>query len=274
MSIGIEQIFHQLSHESSRKHSILLQAEGFGVRYANQYAIRNINLGFQSHKVHAIVGPSGCGKSSFLLSVNRISDHFAQCSVEGTLFFQGQNILSDQVDVVKLRRDIACVFQTPSPFPFSIIKNFIIPLKARGIKNRREIEDRMEHYLKLVGLWNEVNSRLKQSAAQLSGGQQQRLVIARTLALDPKLILMDEPCSALDPISTRKIEEVINELKHQFTFVIVTHNLAQAKRIADTTTVFWQQEGVGHVLEHGLSQDIFNSPQKDLTSAYIHGHQG
>ncbi|MDH5545956.1 MAG: ATP-binding cassette domain-containing protein [Gammaproteobacteria bacterium] len=247
----------------------ILECENLSTKFHQQYAFKDISLSFDFNKIHAIVGPSGCGKTSFLMSINRINQHLHGCSSEGKINYKGKNILTLDADLTMLRRQIGFVFQTPQPFPFSIEKNFTIPLKAHGIRNRQEIADRIEHFLKLTGLWNEVKSRLHLPALALSGGQQQRLLIARTLALEPELVLLDEPCSALDPISTRKIEDLLIDQRSRHTFIVVTHNLSQAKRIADTTTVFWQDHDHGIVLEHNSSQHIFSSSALPLTRRYI-----
>ena len=251
-----------------------LEVRDLSVRYATHYACKNININIPQNQITAIIGPSGCGKSSFIQAINRISDHIPDCKTEGQIFFHKKNILHKQTHLADLRKKIACVFQKPAPFPFSVYKNFSIPLKEHGIKSKPEILDKMEHYLKLVGLWHEVSHRLDQPATQLSGGQQQRLIIARALSLKPEVLLMDEPCSALDPISTRKIEEIILDLKSQYTIVIVTHNIAQAKRISDHVALFWQKNDSGYLHFQDESQSFFHSPSDLLCESYIHGHQG
>jgi len=255
-----------------QKHS--LEIRDLSVRYTNHFACRNISLDVPKNQITAILGPSGCGKSSFLQAINRITDHLPDCKTEGQIFFENKNILDKKTDLISLRKKIACVFQKPSPFPFSIYKNFAIPLKEHGVKSKSTVLEIIEHHLKLVGLWHEVNHRLDSSALQLSGGQQQRLIIARALALKPEILLMDEPCSALDPISTRKIEEIILDLKSQYTIIIVTHNIAQAKRISDFAALFWQRDNCGYLHFQDESESFFNAPGDALCESYIQGHQG
>ena len=255
-----------------QKHS--LEIRDLSVRYANHYACRNISLDVPHNQIMAILGPSGCGKSSFLQAINRITDHLPDCKTEGQIFFNNKNVLDKKTDLINLRKKIACVFQKPAPFPFSIYKNFAIPLREHGVKSKSAVHEIIEYYLKLVGLWHEVSHRLNSSALQLSGGQQQRLIIARSLALKPEILLMDEPCSALDPISTRKIEEIILDLKSQYTIVIVTHNIAQAKRISDNAALFWQKNYCGYLHYQDESESFFNTPGDSLCESYIQGHQG
>lgn len=251
-----------------------LEIRDLSVRYSGHYACRKISLDIAQNRITAILGPSGCGKSSFLQAINRISDHLPDCETDGKIFFDNKNILDKKTDLIELRKKIACVFQRPSPFPFSIYKNFAIPLREHGVKSKSAVLEIIEHYLKLVGLWHEVSHRLNSSALQLSGGQQQRLIIARALALKPEILLMDEPCSALDPISTRKIEEIILDLKSHYTIVIVTHNIAQAKRISDNAALFWQKDNYGYLHYRDESESFFNTPGDALCESYIQGHQG
>lgn len=271
-TVNTTQQFSQKPATQQQKNS--LEIRDLSVRYAKHYACRNINLDIVQNRITAILGPSGCGKSSFLQAINRISDHLPDCETDGQIFFGNKNILDRKTDLIDLRKKIACVFQKPSPFPFSIYKNFAIPLREHGVKSKSAVLEIMEYHLKLVGLWHEVSHRLNSSALQLSGGQQQRLIIARALALKPEILLMDEPCSALDPISTRKIEEIILDLKSQYTIVIVTHNIAQAKRISDNAALFWQKDNCGYLHYQDESESFFNTPGDALCESYILGHQG
>jgi len=218
-----------------------------------------------------MVGPSGCGKTSFLYCLNRLTDLIPGCRISGKINIDTVDILGSHIDVLELRRRIGMVFQRPNPFPVSIWKNLEFPLREHGVRDKGEIRTRIEGVLKGVGLWDEVKGRLHTSALALSGGQQQRLCIARALVLKPEVLLMDEPCSALDPISSGIVEDLIAGLKGKYTVLIVTHNLAQARRIADDVAVFWLQEGSGRLIEYGPKDQIFASPREELTAAYLNG---
>ena len=221
----------------------------------------------------ALVGPSGCGKSTFLSTLNRLTDLVPGCHVEGEIWVDHCQIDSPDCDLGQLRRRIGMVFQKPNPFPMSIRKNIAMPLKEHRYA-KSEIDDRIEDSLKKVGLWDEVSDRLKQSALQLSGGQMQRLCIARTLALEPEIMLFDEPCSALDPASSDVVEDLIASFRDQFTVLIVTHNLQQAKRIADDVSVFWLREGGGTIIESGPLKTVFENPKDPVACAFLQGRRG
>lgn len=244
------------------------------VHYRDFAAVRGINLNIPEGEITALVGPSGCGKSSFLHSLNRLTDLIPGCRVTGAIHLcDGTEITHPKTDILDLRRRVGIVFQRPNPFPQSIRRNFEIPLKEHGW-SKSDIPDRIESVLREVGLWNEVCDRLHQSAVALSGGQQQRLCIARALALEPEVILFDEPCSALDPIASGVVEDLIHSLKGKFTVVIVTHNLAQARRIADHAAVFWVRDGAGALVEHGPADRVFTAPSDSDAALYLSGARG
>ena len=254
--------------------SSFLETKNLSLYYDSKPAFENINFFLPKGHITALIGPSGCGKSSFLSCLNRLTDLIPKCRVEGQISLGGTNILDPKLNTINLRRQVGKIFQKPNPFPLSIWKNIAFPLKEHGIKNTQEIDHIIETVLKNVGLWAEVKDRLKTSALALSGGQQQRLCIARALALRPEALLMDEPCSALDPISSAVVEELIVSLREKYTVLIVTHNLAQACRIADYAALFWLQNGSGQLIEFGSVKQIFENPQDPLTSAYINGTKG
>ncbi len=244
------------------------------VHYGDFSAVRGIDLNIPQGEITALVGPSGCGKSSFLHSLNRLTDLIPGCRVTGSVHLcDGTEVTHPKADILDLRRRVGIVFQRPNPFPQSIRRNFEIPLIEHGWK-KRDVADRMESVLREVGLWEEVSDRLHKSAIALSGGQQQRLCIARALALEPEVILFDEPCSALDPIASGVVEDLIHSLKGKFTVVIVTHNLAQARRIADQAAVFWVCGGSGALVEHGPAEQVFSSPKDPDAALYLSGARG
>ncbi len=244
------------------------------VFYRDHSAVRDVSLNIPTNEITAIVGPSGCGKSSFLHSLNRLTDLIPGCRVTGSIrLCDGTEITHPQADILSLRRRVGIVFQRPNPFPQSIRRNFEIPLKEHGWHNR-DIPDRMEAVLRDVGLWDEVSDRLHKSAIALSGGQQQRLCIARALALDPEVILFDEPCSALDPIASGVVEDLIHSLKGKVTVAIVTHNLAQARRIADHAAVFWVRDNAGALVESGPAARVFSDPLDPDAALYLSGARG
>jgi phosphate transport system ATP-binding protein len=220
--------------------------------------------------VTAFIGPSGCGKSTFLRVFNRMNDYIDTFKMDGDIIIDSKNIYGKKIKLEQLRKDVGMVFQKPNPFPKSIFENVAYGLKIQGISDKNFLKERVESSLIQVGLWDEVKDNLKKSALALSGGQQQRLCIARTLAVEPKVILMDEPTSALDPLSTSRIEELIFELKKQYTIVIVTHNMQQAGRVSDNTAFFY----LGEMVEQGKTTDIFTSPKKKQTENYITGRFG
>jgi phosphate transport system ATP-binding protein len=252
---------------------MIVSLKDLNVFYGDFQAVNNVNLGFEKNKVTALIGPSGCGKSTVLRSINRMNELLPETKVEGEIIFDGININQPKVDAVAVRRRIGMVFQKPNPFPKSIYENIAWGAKINGYKGN--MDELVEDSLKKAALWNEVKDKLKQSAMRLSGGQQQRLCIARTIAVEPEVILMDEPASALDPIATGKIEELIFELKENFTIVIVTHNMHQAARISDYTAFFLVDEDRrGYLVEFGITNDLFLNPRDNRTEEYITGKFG
>jgi len=251
-----------------------IEIKDLTICYGDHCAIRNANLTAQPGEVLALVGPSGCGKSSLLAAINRMTDLVPQCAVEGEINFNGRNVLAPEQDIYQLRRTTGMVFQQPNPFPLSVRDNIAFPLKEQGVHNKTELEHRVASVLEAVGLWEEINGRLTMDALKLSGGQQQRLCIARALALEPTALLMDEPCSALDPLSTERIESLIATLKGKLTVIIVTHNLSQARRVADQTAVCWVDSGCGCIVESGCTESIFDASTHPITRAYCQGKAG
>jgi phosphate transport system ATP-binding protein len=242
----------------------------YNLWYGEKQALKDINLDIKQNILTAIMGPSGCGKSSLLRSINRINDLIQNCRTSGELLIDGENIYSDEVDVYDLRRRIGMVFQKPNPFPKSIYENVAYAPKIHGTSGKAELDQIVEKSLRGAALWDEVKDRLQDNAYSLSGGQQQRLCIARALSIEPEILLMDEPCSALDPIATSKIETLMRQLKESYTVVLVTHNLQQAARVSDMTAFMY----VGELIEFGNTTDIFEDPQKELTEKYITGKFG
>lgn len=240
------------------------------VWYDDFEAIKGISMEIQPNSVTAFIGPSGCGKSTFLRLFNRMNDYVDGFSMEGKIKIDGVNIYKKKVHVEELRKEVGMVFQKPNPFPKSIYENVAYGLKIQGISDKKILDSRVEKALKQADLWEEVKNDLKKSALALSGGQQQRLCIARTLAVEPSIILMDEPTSALDPISTAKIEDLIFELKEKYTIIIVTHNMQQASRISDYTAFFY----LGELVEYNKTKTIFTKPEKKRTENYITGRFG
>lgn len=238
--------------------------------YGDFQALKNITIGFREHRVSALIGPSGCGKSTFLRCLNRMNDLVPKTRVKGSILLDGDDIYHPTVDVVGLRSRIGMVFQKPNPFPKTIAENIAYGLRLQGIKDKTYIAEKVEKSLTQAALWDEVKNRLNESALGLSGGQQQRLCIARALAVEPDVLLMDEPCSALDPIATQKIEDLIHELKESFTIIIVTHNMQQAARVSDTTAFFY----MGALIEAGDTNEIFTRPTSKQTEDYITGRFG
>ena len=240
------------------------------VWYGDFQAIKGIDMTIKANSVTAFIGPSGCGKSTFLRLFNRMNDYVDSFRMEGKIRIDDKNIYKKKVNVEELRKEVGMVFQKPNPFPKSIFENVAYGLKIQGIKDKKFINERVEKALRQADLWDEVKDDLKKSGLALSGGQQQRLCIARTLAVEPSIILMDEPTSALDPISTAKIEELIFELKKKYTIVIVTHNMQQASRISDYTAFFY----MGELIEFDKTKKIFTNPEKKQTENYITGRFG
>jgi len=256
--------------ESSLKRKYKLQAKDVNVFYDDFQAIKGISMDIKANSVTAFIGPSGCGKSTFLRLFNRMNDYVDGFRMEGKIFIDDQNINKKKVNVELLRKQVGMVFQKPNPFPKTIFENVAYGLRIQGIKDKTFLQERVESSLKQVVLWDEVKDNLNKSALALSGGQQQRLCIARTLAVEPSVILMDEPTSALDPLSTAKIEELIHELKNKYTIVIVTHNMQQAGRISDYTAFFY----LGEIIEFDKTNKIFTNPEKKQTENYITGRFG
>lgn len=246
--------------------------ENLTLSYGKKIALRSINLTIRSGAISAIIGPSGCGKSSFINCLNRLIELTPNCQVSGQIFLDHCDIQT--LNPIDLPRRVGMLFQKPTPFPLSILKNIEFPLREHGIRDRHKLDEIIEITLQNVGLWDEVKDRLKSPALSLSGGQQQRLCLARALALNPAVLLMDEPCSALDPISSEIVENLIVQLRGKYTVVVVTHNLPQARRIADEIALFWLQDGAGTLIEMGAVDRMFNSPQHPLTQAYISGRKG
>lgn len=249
---------------------IQAEAKNTNVWYGDFHALKNISMTFEPNTVTALIGPSGCGKSTFLRLFNRMNDLISNFRLEGTITVNGENIYAKEAKIDEIRKGIGMVFQKPNPFPKSIFENVAYGLRVNGINDRKILEETVEHSLRQAALWDEVKDDLKKSAMSISGGQQQRLCIARALAVKPKLILMDEPASALDPISTAKIEDLIFELKKKFTIIIVTHNLQQAGRISDYTGFFY----LGDLVEHDKTQKMFLNPREERTQNYITGRFG
>lgn len=249
---------------------IKVRTKNFSFFYGNTKALNNITMEIEANKVTALIGPSGCGKSTFLRSLNRMNDLIPGTRVEGLIELDGENIYDKSIDVVDLRRRVGMVFQKSNPFPKSIFDNVAYGLRINGIKDKAIIAQRVEESLIQAALWDEVKDRLYDSALMLSGGQQQRLCIARAIAVNPEVLLMDEPASALDPIATQKIEELIFELKKNYTIVIVTHNMQQAARVSDFTGFFY----LGELIEFGPTDQIFTNPKNKKTEEYITGRFG
>jgi len=249
----------------------VLEVKDLHAYFGDFHAVRGINVTYDQKSINAIIGPSGCGKSTFIRCLNRIHEEVEGARAEGEINLQGYNILAPKVDPVEIRRKIGMVFQKPNPFPsLSILENVVIGMKLQGLKKRSALLELAESCLNKAALWNEVKDKLHQPGTSLSGGQQQRLCIARALAVNPPVLLMDEPTSALDPIASAKIEELMSDLKKEFTVIVVTHNMQQAARIADFTSFFV----LGEMIEHGLSSDIFTNPKQKQTEDYISGRFG
>jgi phosphate transport system ATP-binding protein len=249
---------------------VALEIKNLNLYYGEKQALQNISMSIPKGQVTAFIGPSGCGKSTLLRCINRMNDLVDTCKIEGEINLHGQNIYGKQVDVSALRRQVGMVFQRPNPFPKTIYENVVYGLRIMGENNRRVLDEAAEKSLRSAALWNEVKDRLHDSALGLSGGQQQRLVIARAIAIQPEVLLLDEPTSALDPISTLTIEELINDLKKQFTVVIVTHNMQQAARVSDQTAFMY----MGDLIEYSDTNTLFTTPAKKKTEDYITGRYG
>ncbi|WNG25700.1 phosphate ABC transporter ATP-binding protein [Cystobacter fuscus] len=259
-----------MPHSSPAPARIKMESRALTLRYGAKVAVRSVSLSLPEHQVTALIGPSGCGKSTFLRSLNRMNDLIPGSSHEGTVLLDGTSIHDKNVDVVDLRRRVGMVFQKSNPFPKSIFENVAYGLRVGGMKDKAELDARVEKSLQGAALWDEVKDRLGDSALGLSGGQQQRLCIARALAVEPEVLLMDEPASALDPIATAKIEELIYELKVRYTIAIVTHNMQQAARVSERTAFFY----MGELVECGPTEQIFTNPREKRTEDYVTGKFG
>jgi phosphate transport system ATP-binding protein len=246
-----------------------MDTRGVGVSYAGKPAVRNVSLRFADRQVTALIGPSGCGKSTFLRALNRMNELIPGARVDGEILLDGENIY-EGLDAVDVRRRVGMVFQRSNPFPKSIFENVAYGLRVGGLRDKDELAERVERSLRSAALWDEVKDRLHESALGLSGGQQQRLCIARALAVEPEVLLMDEPASALDPIATAKIEDLIHELKARYAIVIVTHNMQQAARVSDRTAFFY----MGELVEEGPTEQIFTNPKVQRTEDYVTGKFG
>ena len=250
---------------NTQQAAIMADVKNLELYYGDFHALKNINITIPERQVTAFIGPSGCGKSTLLRCFNRMNDLIESCHIQGEIHIKGRNILSSETDVVTLRTHVGMVFQQPNPFPMSIYDNIAYGLRCQGIRDKQLIAERVESSLKKAALWEEVKDHLNRSATRLSGGQQQRLCIARAIALQPTLLLMDEPTSALDPMATSKIEDLVEELKTDYTTIIVTHSMSQAARVSDRTAFFL----LGEIVETGNTEQIFHKPEDPRTEAYI-----
>jgi phosphate transport system ATP-binding protein len=267
--------FELLNNKATIDHKPKLNTEGVNLYYGTFQALRNISLKIPERAVTAVIGPSGCGKSSFLRLFNRMNDLITGARVEGRVELDGINIYDKSIDVVELRKRVGIVFQKPNPFPMSVFENVAFGPRRHGENNRGELEGIVERSLRRAALWDEVKDKLEQSALALSGGQQQRLCIARVLAVGPEVILMDEPCSALDPVATLKIEDLMRSLAENYTIVIVTHNMQQAARVSDMAAFLMMEEDrAGILVEYGPTAQLFTNPKNKRTEDYITGRFG
>ncbi len=269
----LSQLVGEKEEDMSYGERVIVETVDLAVRYGKRYAIKDINLKIERNKITAIIGPSGCGKSTLLRSINRMNDLIPDATVEGRVMYKGIDIYAREIDPVAVRSVIGMVFQRPNPFPMSIFDNVAFGLKVNGIKlSKQELRDKVRDALEKAALWDEVSDRLDVSAYSLSGGQQQRLCIARALAVDPEVILLDEPTVSLDPISTAKIEQLLRNLSSSYTIIIVTHNMLQAARVSDYTAVLMPDEKmVGRLVEYGPTKEIFTNPRDKRTEWYISG---
>ena len=249
---------------------VILETRAVDIHYGEARAVKAVSLGFRERRISAIIGPSGCGKSTLLRCFNRMNDLIEGCRISGSIRLDGEDIHAPTVDVASLRRRVGMVFQAPNPFPKTVFENVAYGLRIQGINRKRVLDETVEKALRAAALWDEVKDRLDDSALALSGGQQQRLVIARTIAVEPEVLLLDEPASSLDPISTLRIEELIYELKTRYTIVIVTHNMQQAARVSDMTAFMY----MGRLVEFGETDTLFTNPEQRQTEDYITGRYG
>lgn len=251
-------------------HKNKMTVENLDLYYGDNHALKDVSMQLKEHEITAFIGPSGCGKSTFLKTLNRMNDLVEHVRIDGNVMLDDENIYGDKVDTTLLRKKVGMVFQQPNPFPMSVYDNVAYGPRIHGIRKKEELDEIVEKSLRGAAIWEEVKDRLKKSALGFSGGQQQRLCIARTLAVEPDVLLMDEPTSALDPISTLKIEDLMEELKKDYTVAIVTHNMQQAARVSDYTAFFL----LGELIEFGATDDIFTKPQNKKTEEYITGRFG
>jgi phosphate transport system ATP-binding protein len=269
-AMDMGKIIHRENQYDLARENICISVRNFNLFYGNKQALKDINMVIPEKRVTAFIGPSGCGKSTLLRCFNRMNDLIETVHIEGEIAMHGENINNKKVNVAELRRRVGIVFQKPNPFPKSIYENVAYGLRIQGIKSRRILDSIVEKSLRGAALWDEVADRLDDNALGLSGGQQQRLVIARAIAIEPEVILLDEPASALDPISTLKIEELIYELKSKYTIVIVTHNMQQAARVSDYTAYMY----MGELIEYSDTNTLFTNPKQKMTEDYITGRYG
>jgi len=267
--IDIESM-HRGAKLNMANEEICLQVNDFNLFYGQKQALHNINMSIAKNKVTAFIGPSGCGKSTLLRCFNRMNDLIDSVNINGQMLLDGNDLNAPSVNVADLRRQVGMVFQKPNPFPKSIYENVAYGLRLQGVNDRATLDSVVEKSLRGAALWDEVKDRLQESAMGMSGGQQQRLVIARAIAIEPEVLLLDEPASALDPLSTLKIEELIYELKDKYTIVIVTHNMQQAARVSDYTAFMY----MGELVEFGATDELFTNPSKKQTEDYITGRYG
>lgn len=256
--------------DNGNKNETCIKVENLNLFYGQKQALHNVNMDMLKKKVTAYIGPSGCGKSTLLRCINRMNDLVDSVTITGSILLDNENIYDKSVNVAALRRRVGMVFQKPNPFPKSIFENVAYGLRIQGVNDKRILAETVENALRGAALWDEMKDRLNDNALGMSGGQQQRLVIARAIAIEPEVLLLDEPASALDPISTLKIEELINELKEKYTIVIVTHNMQQAARVSDYTAFMY----MGELIEMGTTSDLFTNPTKKQTEDYITGRYG
>ncbi|MFU8877032.1 MAG: phosphate ABC transporter ATP-binding protein PstB [Wenzhouxiangellaceae bacterium] len=252
------------------RENICIEVRDLNLWYGSEHALKNVNMKIARNRVTAFIGPSGCGKSTLLRCFNRMNDLIDICRIEGQIRIEDQNVYDRDLDVAEHRRRVGMVFQKPNPFPKSIFENVAYGLRLQGVNDRRKLAEVVEQALKAAALWDEVKDRLDENAFSLSGGQQQRLVIARAIAIEPEVILLDEPCSALDPISTAKVEELMVDLKEKYTIIIVTHNMQQAARVSDFTAYMY----MGELIEFDDTARLFTNPKRKTTEDYITGRYG
>jgi len=270
VSSSVAQKMKDHEARSLSREKIKITVHDLNLYYGDQRTLNGISMQIPEQRVTAFIGPSGCGKSTLLRCFNRMNDLVDSCRIEGKILMDGTDIYGRDIDVAELRRAVGMVFQKPNPFPKSIYENVAYGLRLQGVNSRRVLDEVVEKSLRAAALWDEVKDRLQDNAFGLSGGQQQRLVIARSIAIEPEVILLDEPASALDPISTLKIEELINELKQDYTIIIVTHNMQQAARVSDYTAFMY----MGDMIEYGDTDTLFTKPKKKQTEDYITGRYG